>query len=623
MVAASINADPNTIIFRKIEDQDCWVAEDIYGSSYEFSCHHCGGELENATSGYCKNDVSYCHNCAFDLFDQPKPISAYQIWKQKKDQEIATFKREEAERRRIREEREERERRYMREHQEEIEERQALREEESRERLREYREYREEQKEQEHMYEHDYDVLIIEPKYDFECCYCGIEMTETDGYSINDDLYCCLCACEWEKQEEDIQSTRLTCEYTGPEEHDPRFNFDDLIDDEDPLAMPSLEDSRERDDDSAEFIQDLKSNSSYDSLEEIVSIIPEDAIKLDEDYIMSNSFDEAKEELANAIYDKETDITQELPDAYIISQHSGRFWYKLSPDTNRPCKYFISLYMKKDEVATKYLMRQLEECMYYIDLNAFPDSYYNEVTVVEQEEVDYENYYTKKALCVTCGEVNYAELVYEVEDHPRMVCCDCIKKVNRCDECNIVTLDYVFRKSIETSDLCFDCNFKTKEKVQMPLEEHLLVRRDIQHLRKPHFDVLVDYAELAQLTIFEAYRYKSKCHFYDCIQRISPSNWDAEETRQFCCRRHCEYADESGCHCTNVWNGTDYDDDYQEATCKICNSPHEANVKSRVELRNSNEGFKPIVSAIHLFNEGIKMSNILAESLVDLCEYFK
>lgn len=612
----------NTIYFRKIEDQYCWVAEETYGSSYEFSCHHCGGELENATSGYCKNDVSYCHNCAFDLFDQPKPISAYQIWKQEKDQEIATFKREEAERRRIREEREERERRYMREHQEEIEERQALREEQSRERLREYREYREEQKEQEeqeHMYEHDYDVLIIEPKYDFECCYCGIEMTETDGYSINDYLYCCLCACEWEKQEEDIQSTRLTCEYSGPEEHDPRFNFDDLID-EDPLAMPSLEDSRERDDDIAEFIRKIKSNSIDDSLEvEIVSIIPEDAIKLDEEFIMSNSFDEAKEELANAIYDKDTDIAQELADAYIVSQHNGRFWYKLTADTKKPDKYIISLYMKKDEVATKYLIRQLEECMYYIDLNAFPDDYYN----YNEEEVDYNNYYTKKALCVTCGEVNYAELVYEVEDHPRMVCCDCIKKVYRCDECNIVTLDYVFRKSIETSDLCFDCNFKTKERVQMPLEEHLLVRRDIQHLRKTHFDVLVDYAELAQLTIFEAYRYKSKCHFYDCIQRISPSNWDAEETRQFCCRRHCEYADESGCHCTNVWNGTDYDDHYEEATCKICNSSHEANVKSRVELRTSNEGFKPIVSAIHLFNEELCMSNILAESLVDLCEYFK
>ena len=447
--------------------------------------------------------------------------------------------------------------------------------------------------------------------------------------------------CQEEQERlEDIESTRLTCEYTGPEEHDPRFNFDNLID-EDPLAMPNLEDTRERDEETAELIRKIKSNSIDDSLEveedvwdELakiilkdkveVSIIPEDAIKLDEEYIMSNSFDEAKEELANAIYNKDTDITQELPDAYIVSQHSGRFWYKMTADTKRPCKYFISLYMKKDEVATKYLMRQLEECMYYIDLNAFPDSYYNEVTVVEkEEEVDYENYYTKKALCVTCGEVNYAEPVYKFEGCSIMICCDCIEKLKTCEECNNVTLEYLFHKSNENKDVCFDCYFKTKERIQMPLEEHLLIRRDIQHLRKPHFDVLTDYATLAQLTIFEAYRYKSRCHFYDCIQRISPSNWDAEETRQFCCRRHCEYADESGCHCTNVWNGTDYNDDYEEATCKICNSPHEANVTSRVELRNSNEGVKPIISAIHIFNEGIKMSNVLAESLVDLCEYFK
>ena len=622
-----ITEDSNsTIYFREIEAQDYWVAEDIYGSSYEFSCHHCGGELENATSGYCKNDVRYCHNCAFDLFDQPKPISAYQIWKQEKDQEIATFKREEDERRRIREEREERERRYMREHQEEIEERQALREEQERARLQKLERLKEEQKEQEeqeHMYEYDYDVLIIKPEYDFECCYCGIEMTETDGYSINNDIYCCLCACEWEKQEEDIRSTRLTCEYTGPEEHDPRFNFDDLI--EDPLAMPNLEESRERDEDSTEFIRKIKSNSIDESLEEeIVSIIPEDAIKLDEEYIISSSFDEAKEELATAIYNKDTDIAQELADAYIVSQHKGRFWYKLSPDINKPNKYNIALYMKKDELATKYLMRQLEQCMYYIDVITCPDDYYNEVAEEEQEYDNYDNYYTKKALCVACGEVNYAEPVYEVEDHPRMVCCDCIKKVNRCDECNIVTLDHVFHKSCETSDLCFDCYFKKPSlKEQIPLEAHLLIRRNIQQLKKNHFDVLVDYSQLANITIFEGYRCISRCHFYDCTKRIEPHVWNAEEARNYCCRRHCEYAEDFDCHCHNVYLDNEYDDDYEEATCKICNSPHKANVKSRVELRTSNEGFKPIVSAIHLFNEELCMSNILAESLVDLCEYFK
>jgi hypothetical protein len=170
--------------------------------------------------------------------------------------------------------------------------------------------------------------------------------------------------------------------------------------------------------------------------------------------------------------------------------------------------------------------------------------------------------------------------------------------------------------------LCFDCYFKKPIKEQIPLEAHILNCIDIQRLTCDHFNILTDYATLANITIFEAYRYKSRCHFYNCNQRIEPHNWDAEETRQFCCRRHCEYAEDLGCHSQNVYDGTDYDDDYEEATCKICNSNHEANVKSRVELRNSGQGVKPIVSAICVFNEGIKMSNVLTESLVDLCDYF-
>jgi hypothetical protein len=66
----------------------------------------------------------------------------------------------------------------------------------------------------------------------------------------------------------------------------------------------------------------------------------------------------------------------------------------------------------------------------------------------------------------------------------------------------------------------------------------------------------------------------------------------------------------------------EYDDEYEEATCRVCNSSHEANVKSRVALRESHIRNGPIVSAICVFNEGIKMSNILAESLIDLHQYF-
>ena len=63
--------------------------------------------------------------------------------------------------------------------------------------------------------------------------------------------------------------------------------------------------------------------------------------------------------------------------------------------------------------------------------------------------------------------------------------------------------------------------------------------------------------------------------------------------------------------------------DYEEAICKVCNNcNHDTNMRPRIALRESNEGINPIVSAICVFNEGIKMSNVLDESLVDLCEYF-
>jgi hypothetical protein len=104
---------------------------------------------------------------------------------------------------------------------------------------------------------------------------------------------------------------------------------------------------------------------------------------------------------------------------------------------------------------------------------------------------------------------------------------------------------------------------------------------------------------------------------------VLPSAWDAEEAVQFCCRRHCDIADLNGCHYQNVYDGSDYDEDWEQATCKVCNnSNHDTNMIPRIALRESDQGVNPIVSAICVFNEGIKMSNVLAESLVDLCEYF-
>ena len=331
-----------------------------------------------------------------------------------------------------------------------------------------------------------------------------------------------------ERNRELEMSTRLTCEYTDPEEHDPEYD--------------------------------------YDSLKE-------------EKFVHTRSYD----------WDPKTGFEDDMS--------LSREYYHVQEDEEDLFPLPGSV-----EELYEYLEEQLEEKYPY----------------ATEEEADY--YLKKQDPCFMCKEFNYSNVMIDT-DRMRILCRDCYPKVKQCNECDTLTKEQTYYNFDTGVRLCFDCQFKTEERIQIPLEEHMLIRREIQHLRRPYFDVLVDYAELAEFTIFDAYFYKSKCHFRDCIQRMSPSGWDAEETLAFCCRRHCEYSEECGCHCTNVWNGTDYDDHYEEATCKICNSPHEANVKSRVALRESHLRNGPIVSTICVFNEQLKMSNVLAESLIDLCQY--
>jgi len=132
----------------------------------------------------------------------------------------------------------------------------------------------------------------------------------------------------------------------------------------------------------------------------------------------------------------------------------------------------------------------------------------------------------------------------------------------------------------------------------------------------------VDYAELCEFTIFDAYRYKSRCHFYDCEQRIWPHAWDAEETLQFCCNRHREYAEDLGCHTQTVYDCTHHNCnfEFEEATCKVCNSYHENNVADRIALRETASGVKPVVSAITMFKE-LSVYQWLDMCLFDLIDY--
>jgi len=508
------------------------------------------------------------------------------------------------------------------------------------------------------------------PEWDYECFHCGKEMEEHEGYLRDGECYCDSCA--YDLFDQPMPKSKYTDEmwdnfHKGCKSADDDDVWEDLakIIFKEDIVTCSMCGEQEEKRYSWRYKCTVYCNvCAIEHCGKIIDkprvvIIPADAIIIDDDYIYCKTYDEAKDILNRAACTK-NEVTQDIPDAYIVSQDNGTFWFVLTQDTNEATKFIITVYASKDEVSKKYIRRMLEECMYRIDYLISPEDYQSESdgedcateedmanfyreqeadiarleqNDMEQNDIDvvnmgsnYETYYTNKALCVTCGEINYAEPVCEVEGRSRMVCCDCIEIVNRCEECNNLTLDYLYDSTNDNGvnrDLCFDCKFKTKEREQMPLAVHLLLRSNIQFLSDKQFYILTDYAELAQLTIFDAYRYKSRCHFYDCDRMVAPSEWNAEQSLQFCCKRHNEMSQLIGCHCQNVNDGTDYDGEYEEATCKMCyNSNYETNMIPRIALKNSDLGVKPIVSAICVFNEGIKMSNVLAESLVDLCEYF-
>jgi hypothetical protein len=455
----------------------------------------------------------------------------------------------------------------------------------------------------------------INADYMCVCFHCGVEMSEKEGYISDGGRICDDCAY-------DLQVSEKPSAYYFDEDNE---KFDEK------------------------------------AQEHVVNIMPNDAIIIDDDMVFCSTYDKAKERLLSVI-PKVNSVTQELNGSFIVSQNNGEFWYMLNKIVNEPTMFKLYAFAPKDAVAKKYIRRMLEDCVYRMGYLENPEDYEcqddddedcateedivkyyeeqdaNEIAeeqkCMEQNDMDvdvndYTNYYTNKALCVTCGEVNYAEPVCEVEGRSRMVCCDCIEIVNNCEECHNLTLDYLYLKENYNGvrgldvDLCFECKFKRPLKEQMPLAIHLAIRRDIQFLTRQQFDILTDYAELCEFTIFDAYRYKSRCHCYDCDRMVPPSAWDAEEAVQFCCRRHCDISDLNGCHCQNVYDDSDYDEDWEQATCKVCNnSNHDTNMIPRIALRESNQGINPIVSAICVFNEELEMSNILAESLVDLCEYF-
>jgi hypothetical protein len=233
-------------------------------TDYGICCDECGYFIEDDVTGYWRdnvtgiwNDVRYCEICVWDFVNQPKRITAQDIWeKQKADQpksayEILRKERQEqerqvqarleqerlsvpeSERRRIREEREERERQYQREYEEEMEEREREREEEEEARRKKNAalnnilakqevarlQKKEQEKERECMEEEDYDWGITYEQEELDPYDSFLEELKKQSEEVMDRL----------REEEDrIECSRLTCEYTGQEEQDPQYDYDSL-----------------------------------------------------------------------------------------------------------------------------------------------------------------------------------------------------------------------------------------------------------------------------------------------------------------------------------------------------------------------------------------------------------
>ena len=403
MVPASINADPNTItISQEIDNEEkLWVVEPVVEyPEYEFECFHCGSEMAE-NEGYCKHDESYCGSCAYDLFDQPKPKSKYS------DEMWANF--------------------------------------------------------------HKTCQASKELEEEFECYDCGVTIGEKEGCFSDGNRICDRCNYEltvserpsayyFDENNAKFDKMAIANQEVVEPEHvykpiSRSYCDDHLIDTERQLSRDYHhgleygipEPVRNLPDQLPGSVEEL-----YKFLDKQLekSIIPDDAIVIDDDYVYCKTYDEAKEMLNRAICYK-NEVVQDLPHAYIVSQNNGRFWFKLSQDVTDPTKFMIYLYASKDEVAKKYLRRMLEDCIYRMNYLINPEDYQEEdddedcateedeanfyreqaanQIAEEQNDMETDNYYTNKALCVTCGEVNYAEPVHETEGHSRMVCCDCIE----------------------------------------------------------------------------------------------------------------------------------------------------------------------------------------------------
>jgi hypothetical protein len=370
-------------------------------------------------------------------------------------------------------------------------------------------------------------------------------------------------------------------------------------------------------------------------------IMPYDAILIDSETICCTTFENAKETL-NIGLSRKQPVIHDLDEIYVVSQQNGRFWYVLSQVVDKPMMFKVALYAKKDEVAKKYLVRELEDCMYTIDYILHPEDYQDneeEAAVVlikcfhcEKELNDGQEYVDNNHdYCYSCADdLFYQEPVSIVPTDAKLI-----------DECTFHpgsfesyeyakhALSFAIRHRVtqELSDSYVVAYYRFKKCRWWCLLEQMENDGFKLSLYAPKDDVAMKYL---RRQLEEVVDRMNTYQDGDSDNESDPGDPDfchscapsaAATSAPFCCTDHML--------CFEKGNGLKWCSGVEELyQCNICecesyyrSERHEKGYGWYASL-HTDKGIRPIDSAICIFDE-LGLNNLIFENLVDLNEYFQ
>ena len=484
-----------------------------------------------------------------------------------------------------------------------------------------------------------------------ECYECDREVSKNERYLMNGERVCNYCAYKWR-----VMDKLSTYYFHGNDEI-----FNKIVHEANIKVKKAQEKAEAREKAEAEA-QAKEAKEIYDIYSNFVSrdkefllkdafIMPYDAILIDSETMCCTSFENAKETL-NIGLSRKQPVIHDLDEIYVVSQQNGRFWYVLSQVVDKPMMFKVALYAKKDEVAKKYLVRELEDCMYTIDYTLYPEDYQHdgqeEVSVVESVSVVEEPIIK----CFHCEkELNDGQ---EYVDNNHDYCYSCADDLFYQEPVSIVPID---------AKLIDECTFHPGSFESYEYAKHALIfairHRVTQELPNSYVVAYYRFKKCRWWCVLEqmendgfklslyapkdevAMKYLrrqmeevvDRMHTYedgdldnesdagdpDFCHSCAPST--AATSAPFCCTDHML--------CFEKGNGLKWCGGVEKLyKCNICecesyyrSERHEKGYGWYASL-NTDKGIRPIDSAICMFDE-LGLNNLMFENLFDLNEYFQ